>query len=291
MTLLNKLKYAGLCLINHVISTRLTDYKNTVIVNNISMYNSSWNNEKTIEVPIIQHEYDKLGINKFTKEQINVLEIGNVMQHYDKSYKHDIVDKYEKGPRVKNVDFLDWHTKNKYDYVFSISTFEHIGYDYGEKKDPKQALNALRKVLWLLKPEGKAYITVPVGFNKNLDEKIRAGIKDWRVMCYKRIKNIPNKWTPCTLSETCGIEYGAPFPNANAIFILIHEPRLYNLKVNENELTVMVYSIEELKKACEGDEYKNTLPIVKSLINKILPHAEKELNQTYDIIESDKNEY
>jgi len=66
----------------------------------ISKYNTTWRNERTVEIPIIQ-KYLKLYINK------NILEIGNVMNHYY-NYTHTVVDKYEISNNVINCDILNY---------------------------------------------------------------------------------------------------------------------------------------------------------------------------------------
>lgn len=54
---------------------------------------------------------------------------------------HDVVDKYEGAPGVRNVDVLD-NEDGDLDYVASISTLEHVGWDEQER-DADKALRAL----------------------------------------------------------------------------------------------------------------------------------------------------
>jgi len=70
----------------------------------INRYNKTWRNERAVEIPIVKHflrnHYEK------------ILEVGNVTKNY---YKNDytVIDKYEKGPEVNNVDILDYDPPRK----------------------------------------------------------------------------------------------------------------------------------------------------------------------------------
>ena len=66
----------------------------------LSCYNSTFQNERAVEIPIV---YDY--ISKFRHQ--NILEIGNVINHYLKQ-NYDVVDKYEKGEGVLNYDIIDF---------------------------------------------------------------------------------------------------------------------------------------------------------------------------------------
>src|SRR4030042_260073 len=85
------------------------------------LYNYTHLNERAIEIPIFL---------KIIKEHRGkrILEVGNVLSHYV-SYQHDILDKYEKGKNIINKDVVDFHPKEKYDLILSISTLEHVGLD------------------------------------------------------------------------------------------------------------------------------------------------------------------
>lgn len=135
-------------------------------------YNTTFLNERAVEIPIIIHF-----IKKYKDKRI--LEIGNVLSHYF-DFDFDIVDKYEKHQGVINVDIIDFNCSEKYDLIVSISTFEHIGYDenirYGTSEDnniqPNSVLRAIEKTKTLLKPGGVFVFTIPLGFNSFLDSRI-----------------------------------------------------------------------------------------------------------------------
>jgi len=257
----------------------MTNFRDGYLLLNRNKYNRSWDNERSIEVPLIQEAYESLGISKFNKEEINVLEIGNVLSHYEKKLNHDIVDKYEPGPQVKNVDFLDYKTPKKYDYIFSISTFEHIGFDYGEKSDPTKAIKALRKVLTMLKPKGKAYITIPVGFNTKLDKIVKNGIKGYNLIAFKRTKDWGNSWEQCSIKDASKCKYGKPFANANAVFVLFKDFNKYKLAIDSEELILISSILKRLVESChleEGD-FDSTLRVSKGIGQKLTPMLKEEM--------------
>ena len=266
----------------------MTNFRGGFLILNDSRYNNSWDNERSIEVPIIQEAYESLGISKFNKDEINILEIGNVLKNYEPKLKHDVIDKYEKGSGIKNVDFLDYKTPKKYDYIFSISTFEHIGFDYGEKSDPTKALKALRKIHTMLKPKGKAYITIPAGFNIELDKKVVKGIKGYNTIAFKRTCNWGNAWEQCSVAKAAKCKYGEPFPNANAVFVLFKDLNKYKLEIDSEEMLLVASLLQRTFDAVyfeEGD-FDNTIRICKGLGQKIKPLIEEEIKYVGDEIES-----
>jgi len=101
--------------------------------NSLPLFFHSHNNfgltERSIEIPIVKH---LLGM--YAHE--TVLEIGNVSNYYYDEFKDcfnkkDTVDQYESGHDVINLDIRDFKPNKKYDFIFSISTFEHMDSDGG----------------------------------------------------------------------------------------------------------------------------------------------------------------
>lgn len=126
-------------------------------------YHATWTNERKVELPIFL---------EYVKNKKNILEIGNVLNHYGK-FNHTVLDKYEIFPDVINEDIVDYNPKNKFDHIISISTFEHVGINGGPNEDKSskdKAVNALKHALTLLKKGGTIYITFPVGYNLELDK-------------------------------------------------------------------------------------------------------------------------
>ncbi|MGI8512794.1 MAG: SAM-dependent methyltransferase, partial [Solirubrobacteraceae bacterium] len=128
-------------------------------------YHYTWLNERAVEVPIVGRIVDA--------EPGRVLEVGNVLSHY-RPTRHEIIDKYERAPGVRNVDVLDLDPAEPYDLIVSISTLEHVGWDE-VPRDPRRALLAVQRLLALLTPGGELVVSVPVGYNPELDRAIRDG--------------------------------------------------------------------------------------------------------------------
>ena len=131
----------------------------------IHPYNHTWANERAIEVPLIMDKISRL------PDKSEILEIGNVLTHYY-PIKHDVVDKYENGKNVINEDVVSFNPKKRYDFIFGISTIEHVGWDE-IPKDPLKIPAAIRNLRKLLKENGEIVITVPVGYNPHLDKLIK----------------------------------------------------------------------------------------------------------------------
>lgn len=125
---------------------------------------NNWS-ERTVEIPIVIDFLQEHG------QEGSILEVGNVLSHYPDLIEHlpglagrHIIDKFEKWPGVINIDLMDVQTR--YDVIVCASTVEHIGQKaYGEFQsgDLEAPLKAIRKIYDLLKPGGKAIVTVPFG--------------------------------------------------------------------------------------------------------------------------------
>lgn len=167
--------------------------------------------ERTIEVPILLKV-----LRKYSRQRI--LEIGNVLSWYVPA-PWDIVDKYEKGHRVINQDIVAFEASHKYDFVFSISTFEHIGYDE-EEKDKNKVLRAVAHVQNnLLAPGGLFVMTIPFGYNRDLDAQLFNGeLRFEKIYYFQRISE-DNRWQMCAQKDVLNAQYGSPFMCANALAI------------------------------------------------------------------------
>jgi len=178
-------------------------------------YNTTWKNERTVEVPIIM-SYIKNTKNK------RVLEIGDVLTHYY-PVKLDILDKYERGRKIINEDVINFKPVNKYDFIISISTLEHVGFD--EKvKDPTKIIKAINNLKEnCLNPGGKAVITMPIGYNPQMDNLLfnHKLIFDEKIFLMRINKN--NEWKEIPEQESKNIKYNHPFNAANSVVIGIIE--------------------------------------------------------------------
>lgn len=142
----------------------------TLAYNRISFNNRS---ERAIEVPLA---LDFLAQYQGSER---ILEIGNVLQHYEHmvqqrftSPPRRIVDKFEVGREVENIDLMEMDSTPKFQAIISISTIEHVGQfctptgEFGELEsqvDLEAPLKAIAKIYDLLEIGGCALLTVPFG--------------------------------------------------------------------------------------------------------------------------------
>lgn len=184
-----------------------------------ALYNNTYQNERAVEIPIILDYV-------FSNKNKNILEVGNVMNHYLK-FDHEVVDKYEKGPGVLNCDIVDFNTNKKYDLIFSISTFEHIGFDevirYSDEKTNKVSqeslLLAFDKTKSLLNVNGIFVFTVPIGFNSFLDSQFENNKLQLTKLFYLKKTSKNNTWTQVAYNDIKEIQYGQPYACANGLVI------------------------------------------------------------------------
>lgn len=180
-------------------------------------YNHTWANERAVEIPIVAD---------YLRPQAgNVLEVGNVLSHYFNT-NHVVVDKYERSRsrHVINADILEYPEDKTYDLIVSISTVEHIGWNE-RPQHPEKALQVLEKIQRLLTPDGKAVITIPIGFNTYLDRALKqARLPFSEIFCLRRISRA-NEWQSVTLEQALACNYNKPFRNANGIVVGIMYPR------------------------------------------------------------------
>jgi SAM-dependent methyltransferase len=176
-------------------------------------YNATWRNERAVEIPIVQHAIDNTLNGR-------VLEVGNVLGHYTQR-EHDIVDKYEPGANVVNVDILEFNTKEPYDLIVSVSTLEHVGWD-DDERDPGKIIRAVEHLRSLIAPGGRAIITLPLGYNGYLDGMLSEEALAFDHQHYL-VRVSRTEWHEAEKAELGRPIYGRPFPGANAIVIGIIE--------------------------------------------------------------------
>ncbi len=174
-------------------------------------YNMTWACERCVEVPVA-----RFYLAQHTGQR--VLEVGNVLSHYG-PVSHDVLDKFEKGERVINEDIVDFHPSAKYGLILSISTFEHIGFDdaaaEGSAAKIRTAVQSCRR---LLEPGGKLVLTVPIGYNPELDTMLnRSELPLEREFYLRRTDRI--QWEPTDKVTALAYRYRQPFPYANAILV------------------------------------------------------------------------
>lgn len=174
-------------------------------------YSKTWRNERSVEVPVIWEE-----VKKYQGKRI--LEVGNVLSHYF-TVDHDILDKYEKGKGLINQDVVNFEPRGKYDLIVSISTLEHVGWDEKPQK-PRKILKAIRNLKSLLAPKGKIMVTLPLGYNPEMDKMLKKDeIKFTKQYNLKRVSGLTNRWREVEWKKIRNAKYSSPFRNANGLVI------------------------------------------------------------------------
>jgi hypothetical protein len=146
-------------------------------------YNNFGTTERVIEIPIIRYYLEQGNYQ-------NVLEIGNVTNHYYDYFrevfkKKIVVDKFELAYDVVKADICDYAPGFKFDFVFSISTFEHMDSDLGRNpsyvRDSSKLITVAADNIkyvsdTLIKDNGKFVITAPLGYTPEWDETFYSGV-------------------------------------------------------------------------------------------------------------------
>ena len=128
-------------------------------------HNFTWMHERAVEIPLARALVEEA--------RGRVLEVGHVLGHYGVT-GHEVVDKYERAPGVRNADVLDLDRGERYELIVSVSTLEHVGID-DEPRDPARAVAAVEHLRALLAPGGRLFATIPAGYNPALDAALGAG--------------------------------------------------------------------------------------------------------------------
>ena len=167
------------------------------------------NNERTVEVALARD---------FLHDQsASVLEVGNVLANYF-SFPRDVVDKYEVAPGVLNEDIVSFSPGKKYDFIVTLSTLEHVGWDE-TPREPEKIIRAIARLKELLNDHGKLMVTLPLGYNACVDELVRMEKTGFTEVRYLKRTTTTNQWREARLEEVIGSSYDSPFPCANAIFV------------------------------------------------------------------------
>ena len=175
-------------------------------------YNSTWRNERAVELPIVLSVLKEHAGGK-------ILEVGNVLSHYIKDTSgRTIVDRYEKAPGIVNQDIVDFRPDFKYDLVVSISTLEHVGWDE-TPRDSGKIIKAMDNMKQRLAPGGEIIVTLPAGYNPEMDKLIFEDKIEFADKYYLKRISRDNRWKQVQKEELKAVEYNRPFPNANGIVI------------------------------------------------------------------------
>jgi hypothetical protein len=196
-------------------------------------YNNMGITERSVEIPII---YNYLSTNKFR----NVLEVGNVTNYYESYFSgvfpnKTVVDKLEKNYNMITSDVAEYKSETKFDFIFSISTFEHMDSDLGRNSayqagSSKLCSVAADNIMYcydnLLQEGGLMVITAPLGYTPEWDLTFKSGwmdqgpFKKVRRKLFKRINE--EEWVQLEKFdlERDDMPYGKPYPYANYVSII-----------------------------------------------------------------------
>ena len=173
-------------------------------------YNYTWANERAVEVPIVMG-----AVQAFRTK--NVLEFGCVLPHYYEA-NWDVLDKFERGPNIISRDVIDFMPAEKYDFIMSISTLEHAGYD-DTARNPDKVIDVLEHLKQnCLAPGGSMIFTMPLGYNSFMDERLysdRLGFDE--LFFLKRING--GEWQEIHQDELGEVAYATKYIEAAAIVV------------------------------------------------------------------------
>jgi SAM-dependent methyltransferase len=174
-------------------------------------YNMTWAGERAIEIPIARSYLEQYSGR-------NILEVGNVLSHYF-PIAHEVLDKFEAGAGIINEDIIAFRPAKRYDLILSLSTFEHIGFDdEAEASSAQKIREAIAACRSFLKPDGQFVLTVPLGYNPELDRMIRnSELKATQEFYMRRAKKLD--WEMTSREEALRCPYKTRFPYASAILV------------------------------------------------------------------------
>ena len=171
----------------------------------------TWLTERAIELPVAMRFVDGFGPSGFG------LEVGNVLFRY-RPVHHRVVDKYERAPGVENIDVLDITTERPFDFIVSISTLEHAGWDEPER-DLDKPLRAIHHLRSLLRPGGgRLLVTLPLGYNPTVDRVALDGTSGAaHGEIFVRDRHL--RWTAADRPEPHELRYEFELRSATAVWI------------------------------------------------------------------------
>jgi hypothetical protein len=164
-----------------------------------------WRTERCVELALGEHVLTG-------RDPQDVLEIGNVLRFAGLG-SHAVIDKYERGPGVLNVDIVDYDPGRRFGLAVSISTLEHVGYDE-DPRDLEKASRALGRVSELA---DDLLVTMPVGYHQTFERAFLEGPFDEVELLVKTTRRAD--WVRRTLTERHEVRYAAPYMCGNGILV------------------------------------------------------------------------
>lgn len=148
----------------------------------------------------------------------DVLEVGNVLKGRLKQ-RRDILDKYETEPGIINEDVATFVSDKKYDFIISVSTLEHVGFDE-EAKEQGKFLKSVVNLKSMLRENGIMLMTLPLGYNPEVDEALLTGSLQYTECCFLKRTSMLNSWRSFDIHSDGIVSYGKRYPAANCLAIL-----------------------------------------------------------------------
>lgn len=177
-------------------------------------YNRTVASERIVEIPLAKRVIDY-----YEYRGKKILEVGNVLSHYF-PIRHDVLDKYEKESGVINQDVVGFRPLQKYDLIISISTMEHVGWTYGEKKDPGKFLRGVENFKKHLVKNGLLMVTFPLFYRDDLSKLIADRKMPFTKEYFMKRTSFLNEWVEVDFDKaTKGNTYDKYFANANVLYI------------------------------------------------------------------------
>jgi SAM-dependent methyltransferase len=176
-------------------------------------YNLTWSNERAVEIPIVRAAV-------LARRGGRMLEVGNVLSHYF-AVGHEVIDKFERGPAVRNADAAAFRASHPYDLIVSISTLEHVGWDE-EPRDAGKIPRAIANLRDHLAPGGRLVATLALGYNPVLDGLLAAGALPFSRAHWLKREGLTT-WSEADRPAVAGAAYGERWPGAQGLVIGVLE--------------------------------------------------------------------
>ena len=199
----------------------------------VHSYNNLGVSERSVEMPLIRHY---LAEARWTR----VLEIGNVSAYYEDFFvgrfpNKTVVDLLEHDWKVITRDIATFTDSEGFDFIFSVSTFEHMDGDLG--RDPRHtprppgapsvACDNIRHVYEnLLRPGGLLVITAPLAYEPVWDQTFRgqelerSGFGSFKRFQFARTGVCQWEEVDPATFPVHRVHYDTPYPYANHLSVL-----------------------------------------------------------------------
>ena len=97
---------------------------------------------------------------------------------------------------------------------------EHVGWTYGEKKDPSKFLRGVKHVKRYLKKGGKMVVTFPLYYREDLSKLIKKHKMPFNKEYFMKRISFWNEWVAVPYKEAIkGTAYDSYYANANVLYI------------------------------------------------------------------------